>query len=333
MAGTGEGGPKARQKTRQRGAGQVSGPAADRGFGGSMTTEGRAILAAARLALTDQKLTDAAAVHDLRRALKRWRALMRLLSGPVGEPADRMRTEARELMRLLSVTRDAQAALDALADLGKSDLPFSATSRRTIEARLTRLRGEAEAAGFTPDLRRRVTQYLDSAAQSLERWPLNAIPFGAIADELTGTYRRARRLIPDNWRDAEAEELHELRKRVVEHRHQMELLEPFWPRFARLWAEEAQRLRERLGASQDLTVLESFTAPHGPLAPWRAKLAPPIAQRRERHLKAAAKLAGRLFAEKPKAFRARIGALRDARDDRVGHPAPSRVQVKTRDTP
>lgn len=316
MAGTGEGGPRARQKNRQRGAGQVSGPAADHSFGGGMAAEGRAILAAARIALTDPNLTDAVAVHDLRRALKRWRALMRLLSGPLGEPADRMRTEARDLMQSLSVTRDAQAALDALADLGKADLPFSATSRRTIETRLTRLRAEAEAAGFTPELRQRVTQYLDSAAQSLERWPLTSIPFGAIADELTGTYRRARRLIPDDWHDAEAEDLHDLRKRVVEHRHQMELLEPLWPKFARVWAEEAQRLRERLGASQDLAVLESFTAPRHPLAPWRAKLAPLIAQRRERHLKAADKLASRLFAEKPKAFRARIGALWDARQVR-----------------
>ena len=313
MAGTGERSPGARpKKARQRKAGQVNG-AADQGFGRRVAADGLAILATARAALTDPKLTDAVAVHNLRRALKRWRALMRLLSCPVGGSADRMRTGARDLMQSLSVTRDAQAALDALADLGKSDLPFPVTSRKTIEARLTGLRGEAEAATFTLELRQRVTRYLDSAAQSLEHWPLSSIPFGAMADELTGTYRRARRLIPDNWREAEADDLHELRKRVVEYRHQIELFEPLSPRLARAWEDEAQRLRERLGANQDLVVLESFTAPHRPLAPWRAKLAPLIAQRREHHLKAAGKLAAKLFAEKPKAFRTRIGALWDAR--------------------
>lgn len=305
MAETGAGGAKERKK-----AGQARGP--EPGFGRALVDAARSIVEDARGALADPKLTDAAAVHELRKALKRWRALMRLLSGPLGEPADRMRTEARDLMRTLSVTRDAQAALDALTDLGKSERSFSATSTKTIEERLTRLRGEAEAAGFTPELRQRMTQYLGSAEEALARCALVSIPFGAIADQLTLTYRRARRLVPQVWTEADADELHELRKRVVEHRHQMELLEPLWPKLARLWAEEAQRLRERLGASQDLTVLEGFTAPHGPLAPWRAKLAPLIAERRERHLKAAAKLAARLFAEKPKAFRARIGALWDA---------------------
>jgi len=319
MARTGAGSPKKRQKSRQGEAAPTNGPGAGPGFGGNLGTAAHAILRDARTALTDPRLTDSEAIHDVRRALKRWRALMRLLSGPLGEPADQMRTEARDLMRTLSVTRDAQAALDALADLGKSDLPFSATSMKNIEARLTTLRGEAEAAGFTADLRLRITQFLDSAAVALERWPLASIPFDAIADELTSTYRRARQLIPDAWADSEAQERHALRKRVVEHRHQMELLEPLWPKLARLWAEETQRLRERLGASQDLTVLESFTAPHGPLAPWRTKLAPLIAERRERHLEAAAKLAARLFAEKPKAFRARIGALWDAREESL-HP-------------
>lgn len=313
MAETGAGGPKREKKRPQKvaPAGEMPSPAP--GLGGGLARAAGAVLDDARTALTDPKLTEAEAVHDLRKALKRWRALMRLLSGPVGEPADRMRTEARDLMRTLSVTRDAQAALDALADLGKSKLPFSATSTKTIEARLTKLRGEAEASGFTPELRQRMMQYLDFAAMTVERWGLASIPFGAIADELTFTYRRARQLIPDVWPEAEAEELHELRKRVVEHRHQMELLEPLWPKLVRLWAEEAQRLRERLGAIQDLTVFQSFTAPHGPLAPWRTKLAPLIAERRERHLKATAKLTARLFAEKPKAFRMRIGALWDAR--------------------
>lgn len=287
-------------------------------FGDSLAVAGRAILEDARTGLTDPKFTEAEAVHEVRKAFKRWRALMRLLSGPLGEPADQMRAEARDLMRTLSGSRDAQATLDALADLRKSERPFSATSLKTIEARLVKLRGEAEAANFTPELRQRVTQYLDFASLSMDRWPLASIQFDAIADELTLTYRRARQLIPDKWLEVEPEDLHDLRKRVVEHRHQMELVEPLWPKLAKVWAQEAQRLRERLGACQDLAVFESFMAPHFPLAPWRSKLVPLIADRRVAHLNAAAKLASRLFAEKPKAFRSRIGALWNARHYELG---------------
>jgi hypothetical protein len=101
----------------------------------------------------------------------------------------------------------------------------------------------------------------------------------------------------------------------------MDLVEHLWPRMGRVWAEEAQRLRNRLGACQDLAVLSALAAPHRPLAPWRSRLAPAIGARRQAHLKAAARIASRLFAEKPKAFRRRIAALYAARRSRKANTA------------
>jgi len=295
----------------------IEGSGGDGGsFGDGLAAAARSIIADARAALADRQLSDAAAVHEVRKALKRWRALMRLLARPLGEPADQMRTEARDLMRALSGARDAQSTLDALADLRKAELPFSATSMETMRARLTEIRDAAEQKSFTKTMRDRLTRYLDYATLSLERWPLKEIDFDTVADALTSTYRRARQLLPDDWRDAEAEHLHDLRRRVVEHRHQMDLVEHLWPRLGQVWAEEAQRLRNRLGACQDLAVLAAFTAPHQPLAPWRSRLAPLIVARRTTHLKTAARLGGRLFAEKPKAFRRRIAALYSARQSK-----------------
>src|SRR6185369_1374048 len=120
-------------------------------------------------------------------------------------------------------------------------------------------------------------------------------------------YKLARDNAPDeDWRKIDADVLHDLRSRVVAHRYQMELVEPLWPKFGKLWVAEAQRLRDRLGAFQDLSVLRSFTVPHGALAPWRSRLAPLILARQEKHAKAAQRLADRLLAEKPKAFRRRL---------------------------
>jgi CHAD domain-containing protein len=282
-------------------------------FGDGLAAAARTIIGEARRALSDPELTDAEAVHDVRKALKRWRALLRLLARPLGEPADQMRAEARELMRALSGARDAQSALDALTDLSKSDVPFSEKSMETIRERLTEIKDAAEQQGFSGGMRERLSRYLDYATLSLERWPLRAIDFDTVADGLNSTYRRARQLVPDNWPQADAEHLHDLRRRVVEHRHQMDLMEPLWPRLGQVWAEEAQRLRKQLGACQDLAVLSNLTGPHQPLAHWRARLGLVIEARRAAHLKSAARLAGRLFAEKPKAFRRRIAALWSAR--------------------
>ncbi|MBI3703042.1 MAG: CHAD domain-containing protein [Rhizobiales bacterium] len=281
----------------------------DSSFGDGLAAAGRSIIADARRALADPELSEPEAVHEVRKALKRWRALLRLLARPLGEQADQMRAEARELMRALSGARDAQSTLDALADLRKVELPFSTTSVETMRQRMTEIRDAAEQHSFSQPMRERLSRYLDYATLSLERWPLEAIDFDTVADALTSTYRRARQLLPDNWRDPDAEHLHDLRRRVVEHRHQMDLIEHLWPRLGQMWAEEAQRLRNRLGACQDLAVLGNFTGPHQPLAPWRSRLAPLIAARRVAHLKTAARLAGRLFAEKPKAFRKRVAAL------------------------
>jgi CHAD domain-containing protein len=303
-------------KPRQKAA--MIGAAGDKdSFGDGLAAAARSIIADARRALADSELSDAEAVHEVRKALKRWRALLRLLAHPLGEQADQMRAEARELMRALSGARDAQSALDALADLRKgetkADLPFSPTSLETISQRLTAIKDAAEQTGFTKEMRGRLSRYLDYATLSLERWPLAAINFDTVADGLISTYRRARQLVPENWAEADAEHLHDLRRRVVEHRHQMDLMEPLWPRLGQVWAEEAQRLRNRLGACQDLAVFTGLTAPHQPLAPWRSRLSPVIEARRTAHLKTAARLAGRLFAEKPKAFRRRIAALWSAR--------------------
>lgn len=278
-------------------------------IGGALVSAGRAIVADARQALVSQELSPAQAVHEIRKALKRWRALMRLLDGILGEPADLMRREARDLMRDLSGARDAQACLDALDDLRRSEIKLSSTSMETVHGRLAAIKSHAEERSFSDVMRDRLARYLDYALLSLERWPLRAVEFAAIAEALAVTYRRARQLIPADWSETDAGHLHDLRRRVVEHRHQMDLIEHLWPRLGQLWAEEAQRLRNRLGACQDLFVLEQMAGPHQPLAPWRSRLAPMIVARRTAHIRSAARLAGRLFAERPKAFRKRITTL------------------------
>jgi hypothetical protein len=89
----------------------------------------------------------------------------------------------------------------------------------------------------------------------------------------------------------------------------MEVVDPAWPRLTRVWVGEAQRLRDRLGAHQDLALLQRLTEPHQPLAHWRSRLVPLIAARQAEHIAAARRLTGRLFAEKPKQFCRRLASL------------------------
>ena len=276
--------------------------------GEALRAVARDILEEAGAAIGDPARPDAEAVHDFRRAMKSWRALLRLLEPFIGAAAKQLRDQARDLSRALAGARDAQAALDALTDLEKHGLELSKAAGARLRSRIEDIRKAAETM-LNPDMRLRLNSALAEAAMLVERWPLQTVTFDEVADRLARFYRAARRLAPNDWPNASGEELHEFRKRVVIHRYQMDLIEPLWPRFAKMWTGEAQRLRDQLGKHQDLLMLESLIAPRQPLARWRARLAPAIAARRAAHVSAASRIAARLFVEKPNALQRRLATM------------------------
>jgi CHAD domain-containing protein len=286
----------------------------DAAVGDALKAAARDILAEALAALDDPEKSDAVAVHDYRKAMKRWRALLRLVAPFIGAEGERLRVEARDLARELAGARDAQSALDALADLKDPEETLSKTSRRTLRRRIEEIRQAAEETTLTEATRGMLRASVTTANLSVGTWPLEQIGFSEVAGELAAHYRRARQAAPADWFAAGAENLHRLRQRVVVHRYQMELVEPLWPRLTKLWIAEAQRLRERLGSHHDLTILAGLMAPHQPLARWRSRLTPLIAAREASHAARAGRIAGRLFAEKPKAFRRRLEALWESDD-------------------
>lgn len=266
------------------------------------------VLDDARTAISDPERSNQQAVHVFRRAMKQWRALMRLLA-PFVPDAERWRVEARDHARSLASARDGQAALMAFDDLVEKGLVLSKRTTATVHERLAALRGSEERTALSPGQREAILAWLESAAAAVKQWPLDPFEFAAIAGQITASYRNARKHVPTDWSQATLEDLHALRRRVVYHRYQMELIEPLWPRFARMWTEEAERLRSRLGKVQDLAILERLLGPHQPLAHWRSLLVPACAARRGELSDRAARIARRLFAEKPKAFRDRLETL------------------------
>jgi CHAD domain-containing protein len=277
--------------------------------GHSLADALQGIVASGRTAIESSDISDADAVHDLRKALKSWRAMLRLVAPTFGDQAELMRHRARDVAREVAAARDGQAAQEALVDLGDGLARLTAQSRATIDERLAALRAQAEAAGLTPERRERIREMWDDASAVVERWPIERFDRLEAARQLAASYRRVRAAFPDDWEKASPDALHKLRQRVVEHRYQLEIAEPVWPKVMRLLISEAQRLREHLGAHQDLAVLRRLTESGQPLARWRPQLAPLIAARQAAHATKARRLAGRLFAEKPKAFLERLDSL------------------------
>src|SRR5437763_16584331 len=89
----------------------------DAAIGPALRAIGGNILAKARLALTDPERSNQDAVHDFRRAMKQWRALMRLLA-PLIPDAARRRRGARRPGRPLAHPPPGTAAPHAFDGLG-----------------------------------------------------------------------------------------------------------------------------------------------------------------------------------------------------------------------
>ena len=202
------------------------------------------ILSDARTAIESPDHSDAVAVHEFRREMKSWRALLRLLEPFLGEESEGLQTAARDLARDLGGARDPQSALESLDDLKEHGLPLSDRSIKTVRKRIDDLRTAGEMSALTLDMRLRIAEALADAGAAVYRWPLHDVTFADVAKQLAASYRAARRAAPKSWSDAGPEALHELRKLVVIHRYQMQIVEPLWQRFTKMWITEAQRLRE-----------------------------------------------------------------------------------------
>src|SRR5258708_11476401 len=137
----------------------------------------RDILGEARSAIEDPAHSDAVAVHEFRRAMKRWRSLLRMLEPFLPDDGRRLRNEARDLARSLGGARDAQSALDALDDLAKHGLTLSARSLSTIRVPIEALRQTARTAVLTAEMPLRLSGALAQADTPGGPRPLHPLTF------------------------------------------------------------------------------------------------------------------------------------------------------------
>jgi CHAD domain-containing protein len=237
---------------------------------------------------------------------------LRFLTPRFGEGCKSLQTEARDTAKKLGGARDLRSTIDALEDIREEAYELNDAALSTISERIKSLQADAEAKDIGAGGFSAIGEVVSKWSRSVSLWNFNRIEFSEVSKSLADGYRRARNAMPEDWHDAGVEELHDFRKRVIDHRYQMDLVEPLWPRMAKLWVDEAQRLRDALGMHRDLANLRALAGPRQPLARFRSKLSPPIERRQALHLAKAAKLASRIFADKPKSFRARLDALWDS---------------------
>jgi len=257
------------------------------------------------------------AVHSVRKRLKKLRGLLRLLEGELGRGAFGVENRTyRDAGRLLEGPRRAAAVLaayDGLLERFPGAVPDAA--RDALRERLSRERERRVDAMHGESHAREVSASLQASIARLESWPLAREGWKLCERGFRRSYARGRRAFRSALAEPTTERFHEWRKQAKHHWYHVRLLERVWPDALRAVGAMLEALTEELGAEHDLddlrqALLERAPAPE--LAGATARLLELIAARREELRSSAIARGEHVWAERPRAVAARVGAYHAA---------------------
>lgn len=275
----------------------------------------------------DSADTDEQTVHELRKILKRLRAIVRLLREELGAKRfERENAALRDCARRLAGARDAEVMVGTLDALLKRDPKLAGKGSPKLKGGVGALRAQliaerdAANAGGGPDLRRAVVADLHAIRARVAAWELRERPEDParlLTPGIERLYREGRRRMRRAQRRGDFESMHAWRKRVKALRYAAETLDrgdasrdtKSARRLHRL-ARRADRLGEMLGEEHDLALLARVARKRSELfagkRKQRRRLLKAIARRRRRLRKRALREGKRLYQRKPKAFVRRL---------------------------
>ena len=261
-----------------------------------------------------------------RKAMKRLRAMLRMVRDEIGEQIFRAENVVlRDTARVLSPVRTAHVLCDLArgltADLG-SELP-QAAGEHLIRSLDDLSREQSAAVLDDPQTMTDVVTTLLATRSRYESWPVvdtdlttlgaprHRIPnmFATIEPGIRRTYRRGRKGMAVARSSPTVHTFHEWRKRAKYLRFHLESLHLLWPEVVGGTAEALDTLGETLGDEHDLAELGHTIMAHPSFVPddrGRRILLVEIARRRLDLQSVALRIGATVYHEKPRAFTARL---------------------------
>lgn len=248
-------------------------------------------------------------VHDVRREIKKLRAILRLVRGEIGKKIYRKHTHVlREAAAHLTTMRDAQVKLNALGGLTKHfgrqlpKQPFSG-----IKKALRHNCREQERKLLKQNSLRAVEKILKKFRKRIGDLQIESDGWTAIGPGLKKSYCRGREAFETVRADPSPENFHEWRKRVKDLWLQLRLLCPASPKKLRSMTDELESPGNFLGDDHDLFLLAEFVVVN--ISGCRnAPLLEKLICRRQKELRTSAlKVGKKIYLETPKQFCTRAG--------------------------
>lgn len=255
-------------------------------------------------------------VHEARKAIKRMRALARLLRHELGgQEFKRVNDSLRDASRRLAGARDADVRLATLSRLvERHPKALGLEGIQLLGERLERERTQTT----QPADGDRVLEDIAAMRRQAAEWKLFDHDFEALAPGLQRIYGegRHRHAQVKHGHARNAQDLHDWRKRVKSLYYALDMLGAKQTKSSRPTAQSAERLGDLLGEEHDLWMLRVYVEEHpgafGSDAAAQGALLERIQRRRKRLRKRSLRLGTRLYRRKPSKFTRRIGAALSA---------------------
>ncbi len=255
-------------------------------------------------------------VHDVRRRLKKVRALLRLARPAMAGGYGSANADLRDAARDLSALRDAHALIGTFDELvgashvDRVDRAAVEAIRRALATRASRAVGE-EAVNIRL---RRAVERLEAVRERIPRWRFDDDP-ALLAAGVADTYGRGRAAFRASARSRDDARLHEWRKRAKYGWEHAGLIAAIAPSVMEPLARSLKELADALGDDHDLAVLrQTLRASPEDVGVAMADVITVLDAVRADLQDRSLRLGSRVYAEPPGAFARRIGRYRAAWD-------------------
>jgi hypothetical protein len=252
----------------------------------------------------------AAAVHELRKTVKRMRAALRVARSRIAPPVfERHNGLYRQAAHLLRGAREADVALETLEVVisrFEGDVDGEPLERARAHLRDRGL-GSLLAIAVPDGPLAQAGALLEQARGHVSELPTCSLGPRDVAEGLAWSFRRGRQHRDDAFRRREPAEFHAWRRRSKDLWHQLQLVQAAWSPVLRARASEHHRLADQLGLANDAVDLDSRLAREPDLVPdsrVRERIRSGCRELRDEAWSAARPLGRRLYAESPRAFEA-----------------------------
>jgi CHAD domain-containing protein len=238
-------------------------------------------------------------VHEVRKEIKRMRAIFRLTRGSLSQKEHR---KTAKLMRLaakpLAASRDARVTRRAFESLvGRKARQFP-----NLQSALQTYGQHAERSFKTQDFGALTRFILKKAGGRLDDWKPNQAGWTEIKACLKKSYACGRSAGKLARLKPEPDHFHEWRKEVKNLWYQLDFLCPDWPPKTKATLQGLEELGEQLGDEHDLVLLEDFAKEHAEFSQETAALQVLIEAQRSRFGERVRQLGARLYASRPELF-------------------------------